>query len=156
MGLDMSAIGIDITADLVIIFRQGMSKHVALDMLIDAIAAENVVSDTEAFRQAVHDRESVMSTGIGSGVAIPHVRIDAVERPTVGVGISRDGIDFNALDDEPVHIVIMFAMPAGTQKEYLKLLARVMISVKKPGFRETLLACASREEVASLLSGNAA
>ena len=148
----MSAFGLDIDAGAVCLYGPNTTKHEALDTLVDAVASCNVVTDLEAFREAVHDRERVMSTGIGQGVAIPHVRIDQVARPAMGVGLSKDGIDFDTLDNDPVHIVVLFAMPTGSQKEYLRLLAKVMTTMKKPGFREALMDCGAMDEVAALLN----
>ena len=153
MKVDMSALGLDISARNVVVFDEGVVKRDVLDTLVDVIAETDAVTDRDAFRQAIHDRESVMSTGIGSGVAIPHVRIDQITKPTVGVGIARSGIDFQTLDDEPVYIVVMFAMPSGSQKEYLKLLSQVMISVKKTDFREHLLSGTTPQEIADILNG---
>jgi fructose-specific phosphotransferase system IIA component len=152
----MSQFGLAIDPRSVCIFESAVSKHEALDQLVDAIASTGTVDDAEAFRRAVRERESVMSTGIGSGVAIPHVRIDAINAASVGVGISKEGIDFNTLDNKPVHIIVLFAMPSGSQKEYLGLLAQVMTTMKAPGFREELGGCTSPEEVAALLNTPAA
>ena len=151
----MSLFGLAIDPKAVCIFEDGVSKHAALDRLVDAIATTGNVLDTEAFRRAVRDREAVMSTGIGAGVAIPHVRIDAITKASVGVGISHEGIDFNTLDNKPVHIVVLFAMPSGSQKEYLGLLATVMTAMKRPGFRERLAECTAADEVALLLNASA-
>ncbi len=148
----MSVFGLTIDKSAVCMYPDPVSKKEALDRLVDAIASTGVVSDTEAFRRAVHEREAVMSTGIGSGVAIPHVRIDAVQTATMGVGISQHGIDFNTLDNKPVNIIVLFAMPCASQKEYLTLLARVMTALKAAGFRDQLAVCTTPEEVASLLN----
>lgn len=151
----MHRFGLPIDKAAVRIFPNGLSKHEALDQLIDAIHSLGVVTDRDTFARAVRERETVMSTGIGCGVAIPHVRIDAVTKPTVGVGISHEGIEFNTLDNKPVHIIVLFAMPTGSQKEYLGLLAQVMTAMKVTGFREELGACDSAEEVMKLLNGPA-
>ncbi|MBN2308201.1 MAG: PTS sugar transporter subunit IIA [Candidatus Hydrogenedentes bacterium] len=148
----MSAFGIDLEAGAVRIYGPGLSKHDALDILVDAVADSGAVMDREAFRRAVRERESVMSTGIGYGVAIPHVRIDPVRRPYIGVGISKDGIDYDTLDNQPVHVVVLFAMPSGSQREYLRLLAQVMTALKVPGFREALTACSTPQEVVDILN----
>ncbi len=148
----MSLFGLAIDPKAVCIFEGSVSKHEALDLLVDAISETGTVEDAEAFRRAVREREAVMSTGIGSGVAIPHVRIDAIREPSVGVGISHEGIDFNTLDNKPVHIIVLFAMPSGSQKEYLQLLAQVMTTMKEPGFREKLAACTLPDEVATMLN----
>ena len=148
----MHRFGLPIDKAGVRIFPHGLSKHEALDQLIAGIHSMGVVSNLDAFTRAVRERETVMSTGIGCGVAIPHVRLDAVTKPTVGVGISHDGIEFNTLDNKPVNIVVFFAMPTGSQKEYLGLLAQVMTAMKETGFREELGACQTPEEVAKLLN----
>lgn len=151
----MGAFGIEVDRDAVRIFRDAISKHDALDQLVDCLAHSNAVTDATAFRNAVHEREAVMSTGIGSGVAIPHVRIAAVAKPAVGIGLSREGISFNTLDDQPVNIMVLFAMPQGSQKDYLGLLAKVMLVLKEADFRDNLLACESPEAVAELLNAPA-
>ena len=148
---NMSAFGVEIDPAHVCILPTGLSKHDALDRLIGAVAQSPNITDAQAFRKAVHDREAVNSTGIGGGVAIPHVRLEGVEKPAVGVGISTQGIDFDTLDNQLVHAVVLFAMPAGSQKEYLGLLAQVMTALKKPGFRERLIECQTPEEVEAVL-----
>lgn len=148
----MGVFGIDVDREAVCVFGPGVSKDEALECMVDSLYKTDIVGDREAFRQAVHEREAIMSTGIGSGVAIPHVRIDEVRRPTVGIGISKTGIDFDTLDEAPVHIIVLFAMPSGSQKEYLGLLAQVMLTLKVPGFRERLLACSNADEVLEVLN----
>lgn len=149
----MGVFGSQIDERAVRVFPAGVSKHDAIEAMVDAIVGTGSVRDTEAFRRAVYDRESIMSTGIGQGVAIPHVRIPEVAIPTIGVGVSNKGIDFDTLDNEPVHVIVLFAMPSGSQKDYLGLLAKVMLALKTPGFRETLLNCASPQEVTAVLNG---
>ncbi|MFO7975842.1 MAG: PTS sugar transporter subunit IIA [Candidatus Hydrogenedentota bacterium] len=151
----MAAFGIDIDRNRICVFKKPLSKHDALDKLVDVLFATEAIPDREAFRKAVYDREGVMSTGIGQGVAIPHVRIEGVRKPAVSVGISKRGIDFDTLDNQLVHAVVLFAMPAGSQKEYLGLLAQVMTALKKPGFREQLIDCETPEEAEAVLAEEA-
>jgi mannitol/fructose-specific phosphotransferase system IIA component (Ntr-type) len=148
----MSAFGIEVGPDLVCVYGPGASKREALDQLVDKVASSGAVADKEGFRRAVHEREAVMSTGLGSGVAIPHVRADEVLRPCVGVGVSASGIDYDTLDNSPVHVMVLFAMPSWAQREYLGLLAQVMTSLKTPGFRERLVACKTPNQVAEHLT----
>lgn len=148
----MSVFGSQIDERAVRVFPAGVSKHDALEAMVEAIVGTGAVRDTEAFRRAVYDRESIMSTGIGQGVAIPHVRIPEVTAPTIGVGVSREGIDFDTLDNEPVHIIVLFAMPSGSQKEYLGLLAKVMLALKTPGFHENMMACDDAQALLHVLN----
>ena len=150
--VEMNAFGIDIDERAVCIFRESVSKRDALNRLVDAVAEVGQVSDCEAFRTAIYEREAVQSTGIGGGVAIPHVRIDQVLEPTLGIGVCRDGIDFGSLDNEPVHVIVLFAMSSGAHKRYLRLLAQAMIALRNTKLRERLTECNSPEEVNAVLN----
>ena len=151
----MSAFGIDVDQDAICILPSDLTKHAALDLLVDRLSEIGGVTSREAFRQAIHARESVMSTGIGGGIAIPHVRIEEIARPTVGVGISPTGVDYAALDNAPVHVIVMFAMPSGADREYLGLLAQVMMVLKDPQFRQKLMRCSTPQDVAAELNEDA-
>lgn len=148
----MSVFGIEIDERCVHIFGEGTTKEQALDRLVGAVAATGVVDNVDALRRSVRAREDIMSTGIGSGVAIPHVRIEAVRQPVVGVGLSRSGIEFQATDGQPVHIIVLFAMPPDTNKLYLGLLAQVMVALKVPNFADRLTACSSPREAVAVLN----
>lgn len=148
----MSVFGVDIPQTQICLVKGGVSKHDALEALIAAVATNPAVTDREAFGRAVHERESVMSTGIGGGIAIPHVRIPQVTRATLGVGIAPKGLDFGTLDNEPVHILVLFATPEGADKEYLSLLAQVMMALRDRALFDRLVACRSPAEVHEALS----
>lgn len=148
----MGAFGIDVNQAAVCIFGAGTTKRDALDRLIEILAQTNHIADKTALHRAVYEREAVMSTGIGSGVAIPHVRLEDVAEPCIAVGTSKAGIEFDSLDNKPVHVVVLFAMPSRSQREYLGLLAQVMTALKVPGFRDKLTGCANTEELTRVLN----
>lgn len=150
---NMSAFGIPIDERCVRFFAAGALKADVLDEMVNAAAASGRVSDIESLREAVLAREAVMSTGIGNGVAIPHVRIDGVVDPVIALGLSPSGIEFDAIDGEPVRIVVFFAMPKSANEAYLRALARTMLTLKTPGLVEQLLACTNPEQAAHLLNG---
>lgn len=149
----MKKFGIDILEEQVCFLKEGLSKHDALDVLIRATSQNPAVTNCEVFSRAVFDREAVMSTGIGDGIAIPHVRIPEVTDPTLGVAISKSGVEFDSLDNKPVHVMVLFATPEGSDKEYLGLLAQVMLALRDPSVFELLLNCAEPAEVCALLNG---
>jgi len=148
----MSAFGVQVKEGCVCVFPPGTTKQQCLDQLVDAVAKTDAVKSVEALRQAVYEREAQKSTGIGGGVGIPHVRIDSITEPILGVGVSKNGIDFDADDKQPVRIVILFAMPKDSNKLYLGLLAQVMGALKAPGFSDRLVACGSPEELLAILN----
>jgi mannitol/fructose-specific phosphotransferase system IIA component (Ntr-type) len=147
----MSAFGISIDEARVCIFAEGVSKKDALDQLAGAVAKAAHIPEPEGLRQAIGIREACKSTGIGGGCAIPHVYMETVKNTVVGVGISHDGIAFDAMDGLPVQIVILFIMPHGRNREYLELLAQVTGAMKTPGFASRLIACSTPAEVVSVL-----
>lgn len=156
MKATMSAFGIDVDQEAICILPPGLTKHAVLDLMVDRLSQVGGVANSDAFRQAIHARESVMSTGIGNGIAIPHVRIEEIGRPAVGVALSPTGVDYAALDNAPVQVIVMFAMPSGADREYLGLLAQVMMVLKDPQFLKKLMGCASPQEVAAVLNGDVA
>ena len=146
----MTAFGKNIPEEAICIFPDGATKRDALEMMMAAIERTGHVRDHEAFRRALFERESIRSTGF-KGIAIPHVRIDEITEPTVGVGVSPAGIDFESLDSEPVNIVVLFAMPSGSDKEYLGFLAQVMMSLRTGGFAQELMECTTPAAVLEVL-----
>lgn len=148
----MSAFGIEIDKKCVCLFRDGETKETALDRMVDGVAKTGAVSDVTALRVAIRERENVRSTGIGSGVAIPHVRIDSMQKPILGIGISRTGVEFSSVDGKPARIIVLFAMPTDSNRLYLRLLAQVMVALKVPNFVERLTAAETEDEVVALLN----
>jgi len=151
--IHMSKFGIDIEPGQIVVLKGSPTKHETLDAIIGAVAKNPCIADPHAFRKAVHDREAIMSTGIGGGLAIPHVRIPEVTSPTIGVAVSEPGVEFGTLDNMPVHIVVLFATPEGADKEYLGLLAQVMLALKDPELFGQLTRCKTPEEVHATLHG---
>jgi len=148
----MSTFGVDIEESHICILKKGATKHEALEALIEILCPSPAITDCGAFRRAVFEREAVMSTGIGGGIAIPHVRIPEVTQITVGLGIAPEGVDYGTLDNQPVHILVLFATPKSAEKEYLRLLARVMTSLRNRDFFERLTACRTPSEVYGVIT----
>ena len=148
---NMSRFGIEIREAQICVIAGSPSKHEALEVLISAVGQHSAITDCEAFSKAIFERESVMSTGIGDGIAIPHVRIPEVTRAILGVAVAPEGIEFDTLDNKPVHVMVLFATPEGSDKEYLGLLAQVMLALRNTELFDDLLACEAPEEVYALL-----
>jgi len=127
------------------------TKAEALEEMIEAIATAPEIISKEEFRRAIFEREKIMSTGIGLGIAVPHAKIDAVRDFVIAVGISREGIAFDSLDDKPVHLVVMIAASDAQKDQYVKVLAAVVLLLKNEEFRKKVLSASSPEEVYALL-----
>ncbi|HOQ90840.1 MAG TPA: PTS sugar transporter subunit IIA, partial [Candidatus Hydrogenedentes bacterium] len=133
------------------IIPQGSTKEDTINLLVDTLAGHPSVPDIDEVRRAVFEREAVQSTGIGNGIAVPHVRLASVTEPVLVFGLSRDGIDFQALDNEPVHVVVLFVTPASQEKAYLNLMARVMLLLRNRSRFAMLVSCDTPEEACTVL-----
>jgi fructose PTS system EIIBC or EIIC component len=120
--------------------------------LIDLLDGAGYLTDAEAFLTSVLEREKVGSTGIGKGIAIPHSRTSTVREVVVAIGRSSAGIEFEALDNRPVHLVFLIAAPIESGGLYLKALARLSRLLRYQEFRNELMAATTVEEVIKIIS----
>jgi len=130
-------------------------KADALQALIDTLAETPQVRDKDELIREVHRREGLMSTGIGSGIAVPHVRLASVQDIVMAVGVSRqDIIDYESLDGRPVRIILLVAAGRDQHAQYLKTLASVSSRLKDEAFRNAILEADDAERIYDLLIGN--
>jgi mannitol/fructose-specific phosphotransferase system IIA component (Ntr-type) len=111
-----------------------------------------VCCDINGLIDALIERERMMSTGIGSGIAIPHVKIAGVNDISFAVGVSRGGIDFDSIDGNPVNLIILTAAGEKQQREYLMLLSEIMKILKMDDVRENIIMSGSAEEIYDIIS----
>lgn len=130
---------------------QTRDKNEALKEICHILSASESIKDTEELEKAVFERERIMSTSIGLGIAIPHVRLKSVADMTMAVGVIKDGIDYEAFDDLPVNIIIMIAAPEGSHREYLSVLARLALLLKNSSLRNGILNAKNAEEIFDIL-----
>jgi len=139
-----------------ILFLENADKREALTSLIRCIASSGGVSDPEELSRGIFHRESLMSTGIGLGIGVPHVRIGAVKKPVMAVGVCKTPItDYESIDDKPVELVFMIVAGENQHKEHLTLLSYISNRCKEEEFRKALLAAQSPEEAFELLAADA-
>jgi nitrogen PTS system EIIA component len=135
-------------------FLEVMSQEEALRKMIDLLDAEGKLIDKENFFRAILERERIVSTGIGMGVAIPHAKREGYRDFFIAIGIqSKKGIEWNALDGLPVRLIFMIGGPENRQTEYLKILSRLTTAIKEEERRKQLLKATRPEEVIALFEG---
>jgi PTS system nitrogen regulatory IIA component len=135
-----------------IVFLNYSTKKDALLALVDNLASAPQVKNREELAVEIIRREELMSTAIGRGIAIPHVRLASVTDLVVSVGISRIGIvDFQALDDEPVRLLLMIAASYNQHAYYLQTLSFFSARLKKANLRNALLGAETVQDVYSFL-----
>jgi CPA1 family monovalent cation:H+ antiporter len=125
--------------DAVIIGLKSSSKSDVIRELLDHAVKQKRVQDAEAVYTALLEREKRMSTGLENGVAIPHARINAVDRIVLVLGVKPDGIDFSALDGKPSRIFFMIISPSSASVPHIKLLAEISRLMADSNLRDALL-----------------
>jgi PTS system nitrogen regulatory IIA component len=116
------------------------TKQEALTLLIDKLSAAKEVGDANELRLKVFEREQLMSTGIGMGIAVPHVRLASVTNVVLALGICKLPLhDYETLDDVPVRIVCMIAANSEQHNEYIQTLATISKLLKQESLRKALL-----------------
>ncbi len=123
-----------------------------LTRLVDVVSATGKVKDRDTLLKVILDREKLMSTGIGYGVALPHGKSSVVESSAAAVATLREPIDFDALDDKPVNIVLLLVGTEDNVGAHLRLLSRISRMVGTEQFRSDLLAARTVEEVLDLFA----
>lgn len=127
------------------------TKNEALDMLVDLMENRGNLNNKEEYKEAVLKRESLSTTGIGEGIAIPHAKTEAVREPGLAAMVIKDGLDFDSLDGEPAKLFFLIAAPEGEANLHLDVLARLSMMLMNPDFKEALLNANSKEEFLKLI-----
>ena len=109
--------------------------------------SEKCVTDVSKFEQTILEREAIVSTGIGQGFVIPHVKNEYVPNFFITIGVIHDGVDWSALDNRPVEVVFMIGGPDGMQYEYLSVLSKLSLIIKNPKNKEAILKLETPQDV---------
>ena len=130
-----------------ILFLDAKEKSAVLERLIEAAQKAGKVGNIYRFAEAIGARELVMSTGIGLGVAVPHAKLNEIKDFFIVLGIVKSGLEWDAIDEQPVRLVFLIGGPEGDQTGYLKILSGIVNFVKNSGRRQRLLDAVGPEEV---------
>jgi len=128
------------TPDLIKIGLEAEDKDEAFEELVDHYCKTKNTSVRDKLLEALWDRESKMSTGIQKGIALPHGKSEVMENVRGILGISRKGIDYDALDNQPVYLLFMLLAPKADSEEHLRILKRLAELLDNPQFYTELLA----------------
>ena len=109
-------------------------KDEAFEELVDHLCQAGKLNVREEILDALREREAKMSTGIQKGIAIPHGKTNAVDSVCCALGISRKGVDYDALDGEPVYLLFMLAAPQKESEKHLRILKRLAELLENPQF----------------------
>lgn len=122
------------------------SKEEAIDRLIALMDAGGRLNDRVGYKEGILARESLGSTAIGEGIAIPHAKVEAVKEPGLAAITVPEGVDYEAFDGSLSNLIFMIAAPAGGEDVHLEALSRLSTLLMNPGFKEALIHAGSKEE----------
>ncbi|HDQ25646.1 MAG TPA: PTS sugar transporter subunit IIA [bacterium] len=127
------------------------TKKEVIEELVEILAKKNALLDKKAAIESLMEREELGSTGVGQGIAIPHSKTKAVKELVGAFGVSKAGVDFDALDGETVHIFFLLLAPEGAAGLMLKALARVSNFLKNKYYRKKILESADKDAVIRII-----
>ena len=143
-----------ITKECISLNLTAKSKNDVIDELVNMLFENGKLNDPKEYKAQILKREEESSTGLEEGIAIPHAKTAAVKVPTVAIGISKDGVDFNSLDGEPSKLFFMIAAPANAKDSHIEVLSQLSTSLLDDDIREGILNAKSKEEIINILLKN--
>lgn len=137
-----------VSADLRSIDKKGVIEEL-VDLLIKSGKIKE--KDKQEIVKIILDREALGSTGIGQGIAIPHGKCDSVKELTAALGISKRGINFDALDGEPVYIFFLLLAPEDSAGPHLKALAKISRLLRDKYLRDSLIKAEDEKKIIGII-----
>jgi len=129
----------------------GKSKAEVIEELVEVLSDSGAGCDADAILEAVMKREHDGSTGLEMGVAIPHAKCDAIDRLSIVVGISKDGVDFDSQDGKRSNIFFLMLAPRNESGPHVQAIAKIVKLIKVDGFRKKLLKASTPAEAIDVI-----
>ena len=137
--------------DLIMFDLQASEKGEVIEELVGLVAGSNMISDRDMLLTDIRERENLVTTGVGYGVAFPHAKTRAVKGIVIAFGRSEAGIEFDAMDHKPVHLFFLIAAPEDAIGAHLNVMARLSYLMKSEENRAKLLEASSPGDVLALM-----
>lgn len=129
----------------------GTSKTEVIDAIVDVLEGHEAIDSLKAVRKAIFDREEMMSTGVGKGLGLPHAKTPAATETVAAFATTAEPVDFGAIDDEPIRLLLLLVGPEEHKSKHIKILGRISRLVSRDSLREQLIAADEPETVIEVL-----
>jgi fructose-specific phosphotransferase system IIA component len=126
---------------------EASDKSEVLERLVSSLKGQVSNGELEKIREAVFEREKIMSTGVGKGLAIPHGKAAGIEQTYAAFGMLKDAVDYEAIDDQPVNMVFLLVGPQASNSLHIKMLSRISRLMNNSDFRDRLRKCETADEI---------
>lgn len=141
-----------LTNDTIRIPLQNTEKFKIIEEMVDILCQAHKIENREAVLKAVLEREKILSTGVGDGVAIPHCKVEGVKEMLVSFGVTKEDVDFASSDSKPVRLVFLIVGPQEVTSPHVRMLSRISRLMHDTDFREKLKNAKLSTEVLEALS----
>lgn len=138
--------------EVMILDLKAKTKQAAFEEMINRLYEAGRITDKKVFLEGILARESQTTTGLGDGIAMPHAKNSAVKMPTVAFARSTAGVDYQAMDGQPVHLLFMIAVPANANNTHLEALASLSRYLLQDGFMNKLKQATTPDDVVNLFT----
>ncbi len=142
-----------LTKEVISLDMQGENKEQVIEEMLDMLTAAGKVTNRKAAAKAIWDREKKMSTGMLNGIAIPHGKSDCVDSLVVAVGVHKNGVEFQSVDRQPAHFLIMTLSPANRTGPHIQFLAEISRQLNDASIRDRILGATTKDDVIDILTG---
>ena len=130
-----------------IIDIQSDNKKGALQELINVICQSPEITDRKLFKEKIFEREKYVSTGIGYGIAIPHIRDNSIKDFVMALGRKREGMDYEAIDNKPVRLIFMIGGNNDQKDKYINFLSQLTTKLKDQNFKNSILKARGPDQI---------
>lgn len=132
---------------------ESTTKQGVIDELVDLLAGQERVRDAAVLKEAVWTREQTRTTGIGHGLAIPHGKCEGMSELSIAIGKPNPPMDFEAIDGQPVSLVVLLASPPDRTSDHIQALALISRLISVEEFREQIYSASTAKKIFELLKG---
>ena len=132
---------------------ESTTKQGVIDELVDLLAGQERVRDAAVLKEAVWTREQTRTTGIGHGLAIPHGKCEGMNELSIAIGKPNPPMDFEAIDGQPVSLVVLLASPPDRTSDHIQALALISRLISVEEFREEIYSASTAKKIFELLKG---
>ena len=136
----------------IVVNLESTEKDELFEELVESIHKFCPNLDRVAAIEALNERESKMSTGIMHSVAVPHALVSSMKKTVGAIGVSKSGIDYDALDKAPVHVVFMILGADGETEKHIQILKQLALVLQNPGIVDKIVRCETASDVFNLIS----
>lgn len=133
---------------------ESTTKQGVIDELVDLLAGQDRVRDAAVLKEAVWTREQTRTTGIGHGLAIPHGKCEGMSELSIAIGKPNPPMDFEAIDGQPVSLVVLLASPPDRTSDHIQALALISRLISVEEFREQIYSASTAKKIFELLKGH--